>query len=64
MKRTLSTLLLTGIAPVAGAHTLDTAGGLISALGHELLGLHHLPFTLLLVVIGVALIKSLRKRVR
>ena len=62
MKRILTTLMLAGIAPIAGAHTLDTAGGLATALEHELLGSHHLPFTLLLVIIGVALIIGRRKR--
>ena len=59
MKRTLTTLLLAGIAPVAGAHTLDS--GVMTALGHELLGAHHLPFTVLLVVVGVALYKIIRR---
>ena len=62
MKRILTTLMLAGIAPIAGAHTLDTAGGLATALEHELLGSHHLPFTLLLVVIGFALVRSWRRR--
>ncbi|NIS90392.1 MAG: hypothetical protein GTN98_09985 [Woeseiaceae bacterium] len=62
MKRLLSTLLLTGIAPVAGAHTLDVSGGLLMALGHELLGAHHLPLTILLIVIGVVLSRSWKKK--
>ena len=60
MKRTLTTLLLAGIAPVAGAHTLD--GGLFTALAHEVFGGHHLPLTLLLVVIGVGLFRIWRKK--
>ena len=62
MQRILTTLLLTGIAPVAGAHTLDASAGVFAALGHELAGLHHLPFTLLLVAIGIALIFGWRRR--
>ena len=62
MKRLISTLLLAGIAPVAGAHTLDAAGGVITALGHELFGSHHLPLTLLLVVVGVVLFRAWKKR--
>ena len=61
MKRMFSVLLLAGIAPIAGAHTLD--GGLFTALGHELFGSHHLPLTLFLVVVGLVLFRSCKKRV-
>ena len=60
MKRLLALTLLA--APVAQAHTLDPAGGVITALGHELLGSHHLPLTLLLVVIGIGLYRVWRKK--
>ena len=60
MKRLLALTILA--APVAQAHTLDLAGGVFSALGHELFGLHHLPLTLLLVAIGVAWFRSRRKK--
>jgi hypothetical protein len=47
---------------MAQAHTLDPAGGVLSALGHELIGLHHLPLTLFLVVVGIALFRSVKKK--
>lgn len=60
MKRLLA--LITLIAPAAQAHTLDAAGGMLAALGHELFGLHHLPLTILVVAIGVAWFRSRRKK--
>ena len=60
MQRILALTLLA--APMAQAHTLDPAGGVLSALGHELIGLHHLPLTLFLVVVGIALFRSVKKK--
>jgi len=55
MKRLLTGLTLAaGIPGAAAAHTLSDSEGVITQLRHELLGWHHLPFTLLLVVIGFA----------
>lgn len=48
-------LLLTGIAGPAMAHTGD--GVLVSALTHQLIGLHHLPFSILLVVAVILVIR-------
>jgi hypothetical protein len=60
MKRLLALTLLA--APVAQAHTLDPAGGVVAALGHELLGLHHLPLTVLFIAIGIAWFRSRKKK--
>jgi hypothetical protein len=60
MKRLIALSLLA--APVAQAHTLDPAGGVFTALVHELLGWHHLPLTLLLVVAGIVLFRAWKKR--
>lgn len=60
MKRLLALTILA--APVAQAHTLDPAGGVVTALGHELLGSHHLPLTLLFIAIGVAWYRSRKKK--
>jgi hypothetical protein len=60
MKRLIA--LLTVSAGSASAHTLDAGQGLASQLGHELLGAHHLPLTLLLVVAGLAAYRSIRAR--
>jgi heme/copper-type cytochrome/quinol oxidase subunit 3 len=45
----------------AYAHTLSIHEGL-AALYHQVLGMHHLPITILLVVIGIVLIRNWRKR--
>lgn len=60
MKRLIALTLLA--APAAQAHTLDPAGGIFAALGHELFGSHHLPLTLLLVVVGVVAYRSWSKK--
>ena len=60
MKRLLALTILA--APVAQAHTLDPAGGVLTALWHELLGLHHLPLTLIVVAIGIAWFRSRKKK--
>jgi hypothetical protein len=54
-----SAILLAGSTP-AMAHTLSFQEG-AAALYHQVLGSHHLPFTLLLVVIGVVAFRLLRK---
>ena len=59
-KLIMGAILLAGSTP-AMAHTLSFHDG-IAALYHQLLGIHHLPFTLLLVIIGVALFRSLSKK--
>jgi hypothetical protein len=63
MKRLITLLALsTALAGAAGAHTLDAGAGMASQLWHELLGGHHLPLTLLLVVVGVLAYRGLRAR--
>ena len=55
MKKLVAGLvLLTGFTSPAFAHTLSMHDG-IAALYHQLLGIHHLPLTVLLIVIGIAL---------
>jgi hypothetical protein len=60
MKRLLALTILA--APVAQAHTLDLAGGVYAALGHELFGWHHLPLTVLVIAIGVAWFRSRKQK--
>ena len=63
MKKLISGLtLFAGLPAVASAHTLAGDEGLITQLQHELLGVHHLPLTILLVVVGVVAYRSLRAR--
>jgi heme/copper-type cytochrome/quinol oxidase subunit 3 len=62
MKKPIATLaLLAGFVSPAYAHTLSIHEGL-AALYHQVLGMHHLPITILLVVIGIVLIRNWRKR--
>ena len=62
MKKLIAGLvLLTGFTSPAFAHTLSIHEGM-AAFYHQLLGMHHVPFTLLLIVIAVALIRSWRKK--
>lgn len=62
MKRFLTGFLLMMTAGIASAHTLGSDEGLITQLQHELLGVHHLPLTILLVVVGVVVYRSWRSR--
>jgi len=55
-------ILLPGFTSPVYAHNLPFQDG-IAALYHQLLGAHHLPVTLLLIIIGVALFRRIRKRV-
>jgi len=62
MKKLLAGLvLLTGFTSPAFAHTLSFHDGM-AAFYHQLLGMHHLPFTMMLVVIVFALIWSWRNK--
>ncbi len=55
MKKLVAGLvLLTGSTSPAFAHTLSFHEG-VAAFYHQLLGAHHLPLTVLLIVIGIAL---------
>jgi hypothetical protein len=55
MRQLLSLFLFAGMIRVADAHTLAADDGLPTQLVHQLLGLHHLPITALLIV-GVIVI--------
>jgi len=55
MRMITSLLLLAGLAGPAIAHTGD--GILVAALSHQFFGLHHLPFSILIVVAAVFAIR-------
>ena len=63
MKKLITGMILLAGSSPAMAHTLSFQEGVV-ALYHQLLGMHHLPFTLLLVVIGVAVYRGWRKKAR
>ncbi len=49
---------------MAGAHPLSGDADLPLQLGHQLLGLHHLPLTAILLFAGTVLYRSLHKSAR
>lgn len=53
MRLVSSLFLIIATMEGAGAHTLDGNHNLAEQLGHQLLGTHHLPVTLLLIVAGI-----------
>lgn len=55
----LSLYLVSGVAGVVGAHTLSGEEDSLSQLGHQLLGLHHLPVAVVLVFCGIVLYRSM-----
>jgi hypothetical protein len=55
MRLITSLIILAGVSETATAHTGD--GLLPEALAHQLVGLHHLPFSILLVIAAVIAIR-------
>jgi len=64
MRLILISCLVSGIVGVAGAHSLSADENLPLQLGHQLLGLHHLPMTAILLFAGIVLYRSLHKSAR
>lgn len=60
MPRITSILLLTLVGRTAYADVLDHQHGLAAQLVHQTLGGHHLPYTVLLIVVGVVVYRSWR----
>lgn len=52
--------VLLALSATAGAHTLATDESLALQLGHQVLGLHHLPLTALLLIGGIVFIRRLK----
>jgi hypothetical protein len=53
----LSSLFVSGFPDIAGAHTLAGAESLLSQMHHQIVGLHHLPLTLILILGGSIVIR-------
>jgi hypothetical protein len=62
MRLITSLLVLAGISETALAHTGD--GLLPEVLSHQVVGLHHLPFSILLVIAAVIVIRRWQSRKR
>jgi len=62
MKKYLTLFVLLAMAPVASAHTAPSEDGLVSQLVHQLLGWHHLPLTLLILVVGLLALRVWHKK--
>jgi len=58
MRRLISTCSILTIAGTASAHGLSEDAGTVAQLGHQLLGSHHAPLVILLLVIGVVAIRA------
>lgn len=60
MARKLCTLLLMLTSGAAHADVLDHHHSLVAQLMHQAFGSHHLPYTLLLIVVGALAIRGWR----
>ncbi len=61
MRLLLTLFLIAGTSGIAAAHTLDGDDGLVTQLYHQLLGSHHLPLTVLFMVVGIVLLRRWRR---
>ena len=61
MRLFLSMLLLAAVSRIASAHTLGSEDGVLVQLWHQLLGLHHFPLTILLLVAGIVVLRHWKK---
>jgi hypothetical protein len=57
MKLISSLIVFIGTADVAGAHGLESDASLADQLSHQVLGLHHLPVTVILIVAGLIMLR-------
>lgn len=53
-------IILLAISAIADAHTIAADEGIALQLGHQVLGLHHLPLTALLIVGGILLARQIK----
>ncbi len=60
MLRLTTLLLFTFVAGVASADVLDHHNSILARLAHQLFSPHHLPFTLLVVVVGAIALQKWR----
>ncbi len=55
--------VLLAVSATANAHTLAADESFPLQLGHQILGLHHLPLTALLLIGGIVLVRHVKKSV-
>jgi hypothetical protein len=55
-------LIFFGATEVVVAHSLDGDHGLAEQVGHQLIGFHHLPFTILLIAAGLVALRMLYEK--
>ena len=63
MRQILLILLTIGLNDIAFGHTLDSEHSLVETLWHQVMGMHHLPYTLGLIVAGVVLLAIMGRRI-
>lgn len=56
-------IVLLAVSATTDAHTPATGESFPLQLGHQILGLHHLPLTALLLIGGIFLVQHLKKSV-
>lgn len=61
MRQLAGLLLFIAFVGTAGAHEVAGDAGILERLGHEVLGLHHLPVTVILVGVIFTLYRMRRK---
>lgn len=61
MRRLIFTSLILALAGTASAHTLPEEVGEFAQLGHQLLGSHHFPLVIVLLIAGLVAIRAYRR---
>ena len=62
MRRLIVTILSLGLTGTVFGHTLDSEHSLVASLWHQLMGIHHLPYTLALLIGAVVLFAIIGRR--
>lgn len=63
MRSSITALLLLLVTNVSLAHVPGSEQTILEKIEHQLVGLHHLPMTALLIIAVVLLVRSYRKRI-
>ena len=63
MRKIIVILLSIGLADIAFGHTLDSEHGLVESFWHQGAGIHHLPYTMGLIVGGIVMLALIGRRI-